>query len=214
MPTPSKIKIPKLKYNLLIKNIGNSINTARQIASKTVNIELVKANWEIGRHIIQFEQQGEQRAEYGSALLTKLSSDLQKFYGKGFGRRNLSDMRRFYLIYSKWQTVSAKLSWSHYVALIGVSNDIGRKFYEKQCLIENWSMRELERQINASLFERLALSKNKKQILQLSRRGNLIKKSDHIIKDPYVLDFMQIPISSRLTEKNLERKVKEILNSN
>jgi len=207
MPTTGKIKISKTKYNTLIKNIGNSIHSARQVAAKAVNAELVKANWEIGRHLVKFEQQGEERAEYGSALLTKLSGDLQKLHGQGFGRRNLLDMRRFYLTYQKWQTVSAKLSWSHYVALLSISNDITRKFYEKQCLIENWSMRELERQINSSLFERHALSKNKKQILQLSKKGNIVKKSEHIIKDPYVLDFMQIPMSAKLTEKGLEQKL-------
>ncbi len=207
MTSVGKLKISKSKYNALIKNIGVSIECARQVAFKTVNAELVKANWEIGRHLVQFEQQGNERAEYGSALLTKLSADLQKIHGKGFGRRNLLDMRRFFLCYPKWQTVSAKLSWSHYVALLGITNDIGRAFYQKQCIIENWSMRELERQINASLFERLALSKNKKQILQLSKKGNVVKKSEHIIKDPYVLDFMQIPMSSRLTEKNLEQKL-------
>jgi predicted nuclease of restriction endonuclease-like (RecB) superfamily len=201
------VKISKTKYNLLLKNIGVSIKTARQDAAKAINTELVKANWEIGRHLIQFEQQGEERAEYGSALLTSISRDLQKLHGQGFGRRNLLDMRRFYLAYPKWQTVSAKFSWSHYVALIGISNDIGRHFYEKQCVIENWSVRELERQINSSLFERLALSKNKKQILQLSKKGNVIRSSEHIIRDPYVLDFMQIPIAHKLNEKGLEQKL-------
>ncbi len=201
------MKLSKAKYNLLLKNIASSINTARQNAAKVVNTELVKANWEIGRHIVKFEQQGEERAEYGSAILSSLSRDLQKLHGKGFGRRNLLDMRRFYLAYGKWQTVSAKFSWSHYVALIGVTHDISRNFYEKQCLLENWSVRELERQINSSLFERLALSKNKKQILQLAKKGNVIKKSEHIIRDPYVLDFMQIPVAHKLTEKNLEQKL-------
>ncbi|MCC6370503.1 MAG: DUF1016 family protein [Bacteroidia bacterium] len=201
------MKISKVKYNTLIKNIGVCIYNARQNAARAVNAELVKANWEIGRHVVKFEQLGEERAEYGSALLTSLSKDLQKIHGKGFGRRNLLDMRRFYLAYPKWQTVSAKFSWSHYVSLIGVSNDIGRRFYEKQCLLESWSSRELERQINSSLFERLALSKNKKQIIQLSKKGNIIKKSEHLIRDPYVLDFMQIPITHKLTEKGLEQKL-------
>jgi hypothetical protein len=84
----------------------------------------VKANWEIGRHIVEFEQQGQERAEYGSDLLVRLSMDLKLRYGKGFGRRNILDMRRFYLAYQKWQTVSAKLSWSHYISLIGVTDNM------------------------------------------------------------------------------------------
>src|SRR5690606_20742981 len=140
-------------YQKLLDNIGVTVQQARANALRAVNAELVKANWEIGRHIIEFEQSGHERAEYGSALLTMLSRDLAKQCGKGFGRRNVLDMRRFYLAYQKWQTVSAKLSWSHYVELIGVSDKRTRKFYEKQCIYENWSVRELGRQIDASLYE-------------------------------------------------------------
>lgn len=102
------------KYVQLLDNIGSTIEQARQNAIRAVNTELVRANWEIGRHIVEYEQQGQERAEYGSALLARLSKDLRLRYGKGFGRRNILDMRRFYLSYQKWQTVSAKLSWSHY----------------------------------------------------------------------------------------------------
>ena len=147
------MKLSKAKYTLLLQNIGSSITTARKNAAKAVNTELVKANWEIGRHIVKFEQQGEERAEYESSLISSPSRDLQKKHGKGFGRRNLLDMRRFYLAYGKWQTVSAKFSWSHYVTLISITNEITRNFYEKQCIIEDWSVRELERQVNSSLFE-------------------------------------------------------------
>jgi hypothetical protein len=125
------------KYNQLLDSIGLTIEQARQNAFKAVNTELVKANWEIGRHIVEYEQHGQERAEYGSELLAKLSKDLRQRYGKGFGRRNILDMRRFYLAYPKWQTVSAKLSWSHYIALIGVSDDTARKFYEKTTHNEN-----------------------------------------------------------------------------
>jgi len=156
----------KNKYTELLNNIGISIKRAKENAIKTVNTELVKANWEIGRHIIEFEQHGNERAEYGSQLLITLSKDLKLRYGKGFGRRNILDMRRFFLAYTKWQTVPAKLSWSHIVTLIGVTDPIARNFYEQQSIIDNWSYRELERQINTSLFERLALSKNKKNVLK------------------------------------------------
>jgi predicted nuclease of restriction endonuclease-like (RecB) superfamily len=201
------MKPSKIKYNDLLDNIGQAIETARQNAVKAVNTELVKANWEIGRHIVEFEQHGHERAEYGSDLLARLSKDLKLLYGKGFGRRNVLDMRRFYLAYQKWQTVSAKLSWSHYIVLLGVSDDIARKFYEKQVIHENWSKRELERQIDSSLFERLALSRDKKGVLQLSEKGHFASRPTEVIKDPYVLDFLKIPQSNRVTEKHLEQKI-------
>lgn len=194
-------------YNELLKTIGSTIETARQNAVKAVNHELVKANWEIGRHIVEFEQFGEERAEYGSNLLSNLSKDLKQRFGKGFGRRNILDMRRFYLAYQKWQAVPAKLSWTHIVTLLGVSEDNARKFYEKQSVLENWGYRELDRQINSALFERLALSKDKKGVLQLAEKGHLITDSAEAIKDPYVLDFLKLPQSHQVTEKALEQKI-------
>lgn len=201
------MKPGKTKYNGLLDNIGQAIETARQNAVKAVNTELVKANWEIGRHIVEFEQNGHERADYGSDLLARLSKDLKLRYGKGFGRRNVLDMRRFYLAYQKWQTVSAKLSWSHFIVLLGISDDTARKFYEKQAIHENWSKRELERQIDSSLFERLALSRDKKGVLQLSEKGHIASHVTEVIKDPYVLDFLKIPQSNRVTEKHLEQKI-------
>jgi predicted nuclease of restriction endonuclease-like (RecB) superfamily len=201
------MKLQKPKYEKLLSDIGLTIEAARQNAIRTINTELVKANWEIGRHIVEYEQHGQERAEYGSELLTKLSKDLRQRYGKGFGRRNILDMRRFYIAYQKWQTVSAKLSWSHYIALIAVSDDTARKFYEKHTLNENLSVRELERQINSSLFERLALSKDKKGVLQLSEKGHIVSHATEAVKDPYVLDFLKIPQSHQMTEKDLEQKI-------
>ena len=201
------MKVKKSKHSELLDIIGFAIEQARQNAIKVVNTEFVKANWEIGRHIVEFEQHGQERAEYGSELLTKLSKDLRQPYGKGFGRRNILDVRRFYLTYQEWQTVSAKLSWSHYITLVGISDDTLRKFYEKHTLNENLSVRELERQINSSLFERLALSKDKKGVLQLSEKGHIVSNPTEAIKDPYVLDFLKIPQSHKMTEKDLEQKI-------
>lgn len=195
------------KYTELLDTIGSTIETARQNAVKAVNTELVKANWEIGRHIVEYEQHGLERAEYGSNLLSVLSKDLKQRYGTGFGRRNILDMRRFYLAYQKWQAVPAKLSWTHIITLLGVSDDTARKFYEKQTVLENWGYRELERQINSSLFERLALSKDKKGVLQLAEKGHIITDSAEAIKDPYILDFLKLPQSHRVTEKALEQKI-------
>lgn len=201
------MRVVKTKYETLLAAIGLTIETARQNAVKAINTELVKANWEIGRHIVEFEQQGKERAEYGSDLLTRLSKDLAQQYGKGFGRRNILDMRRFYLAFQKWRTVSAKLSWSHYIALIGISDDNARKFYEKHAINDKLSVRDLERQIDASLFERLALSKDKKGVLQLSKKGYIVSDSTTITKDPYVLDFLKIPLSHKMSEKRLEQKI-------
>ena len=201
------MKLRKPKYENLLTEIGIAIESARQLAIRAVNTFLVKANWEIGRHIVEYEQHGQERAEYGSDLLARLSADLRKRYGKGFGRRNILDMRRFYLAYQKWQTVSAKLSWSHYIALIGITDDTARKFYEKHALNENLSVRDLERQIDSSLFERLALSKDKKGVLQLSEKGHIISKANEAVKDPYILDFLKIPQSHKMTERGLEQKI-------
>ena len=197
----------KSSYITLLSDIGFTIESARLNAVKAINTELVKTNWEIGRHIIEFEQLGQERAEYGSDLLARLSKDLGQQYGKGFGRRNILDMRRFYLAYQKWQTVSAKLSWSHYISLISITDDVERNFYEKQAINKNISVRELDRQINSALFERLALSKDKKGVLLLSEKGNIITQPHEAIKDPYVLDFLKIPQSHRMNEKHLEQKI-------
>lgn len=191
----------------MLESIGIAIEQARRNAITAINTELVRANWEIGRHIVEYEQHGKERAEYGSELLARLSNDLRQRYGKGFGRRNILDMRRFYLAYQKWQTVSAKLSWSHYIALIAVSDSRARKFYEKHTLNENLSVRELERQISSSLFERLALSKDKKGVLKLSEKGQVVSQVTEVIKDPYVLDFLRIPQANKMTERVLEQKI-------
>ena len=158
-------------------------------------------------------QAGKERAEYGSDLLVRLSKDLGLQYGKGFGRRNVLDMRRFYLAYQKWQAVPAKLSWTHIISLIGVSDVVARKFYERQAVNEKWGYRELERQIDSSLFERLALGKDKKGVLQLSKKIYLISDPSDIVKDPYVLDFLKIPYSYRMSEKALEQKLLIICNN-
>jgi predicted nuclease of restriction endonuclease-like (RecB) superfamily len=201
------LNIVNKKYSVLITDIGTIIQQSRERAIKLVNNELVKSYWEIGRHIINFEQHGSERAEYGSSILTTLSKDLTQKHGKGFGRRNILDMRRFYLIYPKWQTVSSKLYWSHYIELLSITDDDERKFYEQQTVNENWSKRELERQINTSLYERLLLSKDKKGILKLTEKSQSTLNINEIIKDPYVLDFLKIPQHKKITEKHLEQKI-------
>ena len=165
-------------YKGLIKDIGNILEEGRNNTFRAVNEILVKTYWEIGRRIVVFEQQGKEKAEYGSYLLERLSKDLKLRYGKGFSRSNISYMRLLYIKYQKSETLSHKLSWSHYFELLKVEEDLERSFYEQQCLNENWSVRELKRQINSALFYRLALSKNKKEVLKLSKKGQLIEKAE------------------------------------
>jgi predicted nuclease of restriction endonuclease-like (RecB) superfamily len=203
-----EMKVSKSNYKSLLKNIGFAISNAKMVAAVVVNAQLVKANWEIGRHIVEFEQDGNERAEYGSELLASLSKDLMKLHGKGFGRRNLLDMRRFYLAYPIWQTVSAELSWSHYIELISLSDENARKFYQQKAISERLSKRELEREIDSALYERMVLSKNKKSFLSKAKKKfPPILHPHDIIKDPYVLDFLEISQGTKVTEKQLEQKL-------
>jgi predicted nuclease of restriction endonuclease-like (RecB) superfamily len=194
-------------YNTLVASIGKLLEDARKNVAKTINTILVETYWKIGKQIVEYEQIGKERANYGEKLLKKLSKDLTNKFGRGFSRSNLQYMRLLYLKYPKCQTLSGKLSWSHYVELLNVSDDLARSFYEKQCIKENWSVRELKRQINSMLFERVALSKDKKGVLKLAKEGHIIEKEEDVIKDPYVLEFLNIPIDYRYTEKQLEQKL-------
>ena len=137
---------------MLVDTIGVTIESARQKAIRAVNNELLRANWEIGKNIVEFEQNGNEKAEYGSALLTNLAKDLKARFGKGFSKSNIYLMRQFYLKYQIFQSVIGKLTWTHYADLLGVSDDNARGFYEKQAINEKWSVRELKRQINSSLL--------------------------------------------------------------
>lgn len=194
-------------YQKLIDTIGLTIESARFRAIQAVNSELLKANWEIGKYIVEYEQHGNEKAEYGSALLTNLAKDLNARFGKGFSKSNIYLMRQFYLKYQIFQSVTGKLTWTHYAELLGVSDDNARGFYEKQAINENWSVRELKRQINASLFERLALSQDKEGVLRLAEQGQIIANPKDIVKDPYVLEFLQIPSEYRMTESKFEQRI-------
>ena len=200
------------KIQTIHTDIYNSIKilmeNARKDVAKQVNSILVSTYWEIGRIIIEEEQKRSDRAEYGKQLLIELSKKLSKEYGKGFSRSNLQNMRNFYLLYPICQTVSGKLTWSHYCELLSISDNSKRNFYEKESINSNWSVRELKRQIKTSLFERLLLSsgeKNKEKVLELSLKGNEINKASDIIKDPYVFEFLGIPEEKAILESDLEK---------
>lgn len=202
--------LTKDKYSELIDNIGTALTQARENAIRAVNAELVQANWVIGRYIVEYEQHGHEKAEYGSSLLTTLSKDLKLKFGRGFSKSNIYMCRQFYLLYPKFQTASgklARLNWSHYCELMGVSDDLARQFYENQCVQENWSVRELRRQIESALFQRLALSKNKKEVLRLAHEGHIVEGTQDVIKDPYIFEFLELPSQSILKERGLEKKL-------
>ena len=169
-----KIKRPEKEgYGLLIHSIGSILEKGRRQAYYAVNSILVKTYWEIGKQIIRYEQRGNEKAEYGTLLLDKLSKDLKLRFGSGFSKSNVYLMRQFYLKYRKFQTLSGKLSWSHYSELLSIDDDLSRQFYENQCLRENWSVRELRRQIGSALFYRIALSKDKASIQNLSKSNSI-----------------------------------------
>jgi len=200
-------EIAQYGYGRLISSIGALLEEARKHVYTEVNQILVKAYWQIGKRIISYEQKGKEKAEYGSKLLDNLSKDLKLRYGKGFSKSNIIYMRLFYIKYQKSETLSHQLSWSHYFELLKVEDDLERSFYEKQCIKENWSVRELKRQKNSALFERLALSRDKKGVLELSKKGHAIEKPADAVKDPYILEFLGIPDDYKYSEKEFEQRI-------
>lgn len=199
------------KYSNLFERIASIIEQSKQKIALTVNVEMVRCYWEIGKEIVEEEQNGIERAEYGKAIIENLSKNLINSFGKGYSQRNLFNMRKFYLTYPKLQTVSAKLSWSHYSLLLRLEEENKRSFYEIETVQNNWSTRELERQINSMLFERLALSKDKQGLLELSKNGQVLKTTSDLVKDPYVLKFLGIPQYEKLLEKDFEATLIEHL---
>ncbi len=194
-------------YKGLLSSIGRILAEGRKQAFYAVNAVLVKTYWEIGRQIVEYEQRGREKADYGSKLLEQLSDDLKARHGRGFNLRNIYLMRKFYLSFRNLQTVSAELSWSHFVELLEVDDPLAREFYNKQCVKEHWSVRELKRQVNSMLFHRIALSKDKKGVLELAKRGQKIEVAADLVKDPYVLEFLGIPQNFAYSEKKLEQKI-------
>lgn len=200
--------IHKASIDPVVQEIESVLDTARNHVATHVNSELLTAYWNIGRIICKYEQADTLRAEYGKQTLKLLSKELTSQFGKGFSVSNIQFMRRFYQTYSIQQTASVKLSWSHYCELLTISDPDKRSFYEKEAEKANWSVRELKRQIESSLFERLLLSKgslNKHQVLDLSLKGNEINTPQDIIRDPYVFEFLGLPENKPMMESDLER---------
>ncbi|MFI3238007.1 MAG: PDDEXK nuclease domain-containing protein [Lachnospiraceae bacterium] len=196
----------------MLNEIKEILTVARTEVAREVNIKLIETYWKIGEIIVRCEQNDKVRAEYGNQTLKELSKELTQEFGKGFSRSNLQNMRAFYLTYPICQSVTGKLSWTHYCELLSISDKERRDFYVNECINSKWSVRELKRQINTSLYERLLLSKgemNKQEVLKLSQTGIILSKPSDIIKDPYVFEFLGLPEDKPLMESDLEKALVE-----
>jgi predicted nuclease of restriction endonuclease-like (RecB) superfamily len=194
-------------YPQLLEQISQTYSAGQRRAVAAVNAQLTQTYWHIGKHIVEFEQGGSNKAEYGKDLIRSLANDLGERYGKGFSRTNLIYMRLFYQRFPISQTVSDLLSWSHIVEIARIDDSLERSFYEKQTVLENWSIRELKRQKETSLFLRLAASKDKAGVLKLAAKGNIIEHPSDLLRDPYVFEFLKIPEPHHVSELQLETQL-------
>ena len=208
---PRSIAPENPDYDALLGEVAQLLETARHTAARAVNAVLTQTYWEIGRRLVEVEQDGQARAAYGETLLKRLSKDLTAQFGRGFSERNLEQMRLFYRGWPISQTVSAisfPLPWSHYVRLLSVDNLAARAFYETEALREGWSVRQLDRQISTLFYERLAHSKDKAAMLGKEAPGGQLTAIE-AIKDPFVLEFLGL--KDQYSESDLEATLIEHL---
>ena len=199
----------KLTNNNIYQEIKELLYSAKNRVYQTINTTMTQTYFQIGKRIVEEEQGGETMAEYGKSLLKLLSVQLINEFGKGFSVDNLENMRRFYLAFQKSETVSRKfeLSWSHYIFLTRIENIDEINFYEIESIENSWSLRELKRQFDSGLFERLKLSSDKQKVKELSLNGQVIQTAQDLIKDPYILEFVGLPELSSYSESELEQKL-------
>ena len=217
-------EIDTVVKDVFLKSVSDVLTQARKKAKTAVNLSMVYAYFEIGRMIVEEEQQGKNRAAYGQQLLKELSAHLTKTCGKGFSVGNLKNIRQFYKVYSTDQigeTVFSQfenfpavctgrkffLSWSHYLKLMRIENVDERHFYEIESVKNDWSLRELQRQFDSALYQRLLLSTEKENVKQLAKKGQIIEKSSDLVKDPYVLEFLGLEEKSGYSESDLETRI-------
>lgn len=181
------------------------VENARNKVYYTANYENVKAYWEIGREIVEQQQHGKERADYGTALLKELSVKLSEKYGKNFSNRNLRYMRQFYRVFPNWNAVRSELSWTHYRYLISVENDKAREFYMNEAVECRWGSRQLQRQILTLYYDRILSSKNKELIKAECEENKEVMKAEDFIKDPVVLEFLKLKQNVDYYEKDLEQ---------
>lgn len=197
----------QLMNNGMIQEIENILLNARNHVSVEVNHTLLKTYMEIGKIIVEDAVSHNSDNDYESKTISYLSKELTKKFGRGFSRANIWNMITFYKEYGSVQTLSERLSWSHYCELLSISDKDKRHFYEIECINAKWSVRELRRQISSSLFERLLLSNgdvNKQKVLDLALKGNKIANPQDIVKDPYVFEFLGLPEDKPVMESDLE----------
>lgn len=225
----------EIQNKVLFQQVVALVKNAQQQVIRTINSTMVYTYFEIGRMIVEEEQNGKERAAYGKQVLKELSKELTKEFGRGFSVDNLQNMRKLYFVYSNYETVSSIskvenkksetvssislisekpvltlnfiLTWSHYIFLLNIDDNSERKFYEIESVKNNWSVRELKRQYDSALYTRLALSRDKEGVLKLSQEGQLIEKPKDIIKDPYILEFLGLPELHQYSESELEQEI-------
>lgn len=191
-------------YQELLDQVGDELHNGRVSYASATNSIMLNTYWNIGKDIVEFEQKGNSKADYGSETLNNLSKDLTERYGKGFSRSSVYNMRKLYITYPKIQTLSGFLSWSHYIELLKIDDPLERSFYEKECASEGWGVRELKRQMKSMLFQRLALSTDKDSVMKLAQEGQIIEKPEDILKEPYVFEFVGLPQLPTYSEGDLE----------
>lgn len=196
--------------NNIFDNIKELVITSRNKVYSAVNTEMLSLYWNIGKTIMEI-QHGDERASYGEAVLEKLSRKLTDEFGKGFSKRNLERMRKFYIYFPIATTVSSQLSWSHYLEILKIDEESKRKFYIKETINSKWSVRELQRQRDSLLYERLTLSADKEKVLELSEKGQILQTSQDLVKDPFVLEFLDIKENTYYSESDLEKNIIEHL---
>ncbi len=230
-PSASRLRTRTDKYANLVGNLTELLDKARHASARSVNAILTATYWEMGKRIVEYEQQGQQRAEYGKRLLERLAKDLTERFGRGFGYSNLNLIRQFYLTYKDRrpilqspigesqsgvvpepegvsavppasETQDYVLSWTHYVRLLPLDDPAQRDFYEEEARRGGWSVRQLDRQIDSMLYERIALSRKKGALLQKAHQGNISVNPEEEIRDPYILEFLGLP--DPYSEKDLE----------
>jgi predicted nuclease of restriction endonuclease-like (RecB) superfamily len=194
-------------YKELVHQISETFRHGQRQAVIAVNSHLVETYWKVGQYIVEYEQQGEEKATYGKGLIEQLSKDLSSLHGKGFSISNIKRMRQFYLAFPIGAELPHQLSWTHCVELLKIEDPLERSFYLHQTINENWSTTQLIRQKKSSLFLRLAASKDKEGILKLAQQGQIIEKPADIIREPYILDFLQIPEPYQVSESEIEERI-------
>jgi predicted nuclease of restriction endonuclease-like (RecB) superfamily len=206
-----KPKTQTVSTSSLYTQVRAILDGARNRAVRTVNSEMVRAYWQIGQAIVEHEQAGKERADYGSRLIEELAARLKADGAKGFQPRNLWWMRDFYQKFPKVNALRSELSWTHYRLLLKVEKPAAREWYEAEAADQNWSTRQLERQINSLFWERAALSSQKKSMVAKARDAAEKYSPSDFIKDPYVLDFLGLTASPELTESQMEGALLEHL---